>query len=217
MVQVLDPLHSGQARGSYSGLTFMTSSGRHNIRLRVAPAQPRSSRQTNVRAILASISRSWQSITANQRTAWNAYAADHPVTDPFGKQIILSGMNWFVECNHRLTDMGQSTIEDPPTDPAPAILASLVGTPAANAITITWTPTGGTATQAEIFIVGPHSAGRQGRRERAVFKARANGEAGTITISSLSAGVYTFWARAASEATGLVSLEQKMTKTIPDA
>lgn len=214
MAKVLDPLHSAAARGKVGALVFNQTGSINYVKGLTSPANQRTTRQLAIRARLTTSSRAWAALTPAQRASWADYAVLHPLTDWTGKSYTLSGFNYYCMLNTRLTDHGYSAITDPPTDPAPSAPGTVVATGGAGSCGITWTALAGTSLQFEVWMQGPHSEGLTGKIERATYKSKANGEAGTITISSLSAGFYTFFVRALDETSGLVSSWQSVTATV---
>ena len=67
MAKVLNPLHSDRALGSVGGLTYTESRQGATVRARVNPAQPRTSEQLAIRAILAQASQAWAALTDANR------------------------------------------------------------------------------------------------------------------------------------------------------
>lgn len=89
-----------QVSGSVGGLTYAHNRGGMYTRARSIPVNPSSTSQTVVRANLATLVTYWgTTLTDAQRTAWNNYAANSPVTDKFGDSMLLSGQQMFVRCN----------------------------------------------------------------------------------------------------------------------
>lgn len=81
---------------------------------KVTPANPQTTSQTDVRSNLTTVSRAWSGLTAEQRAAWNAYAAQYPYQDIFGDSKYLSGFNMFMKCNLNLLAADESQITAPP-------------------------------------------------------------------------------------------------------
>lgn len=93
------PVYS-QVSGSIAGLTYAHNAGGLYARGRSIPSNPNSVKQQRVRAAMGSMVAYWYAtLTASQRTAWNDYAANTPVTDKLGSSILLSGQNMFVRYN----------------------------------------------------------------------------------------------------------------------
>lgn len=66
------------------------------LRTRRQPTQPRTSRQMEVRALLAEASQAWRGLTDAERDAWNAYALTVPRVDSLGQTIFPTGHQIFV-------------------------------------------------------------------------------------------------------------------------
>jgi hypothetical protein len=205
MAKVLNPLHSSEARGRVQGLQFNTWRGTRFVKTNTSPCQPRSARQLTIRSRTAYLTRYWQSLTALNRGYWNAYAVSHPAIDWTGSPKRLTGLNWFVRCNSRLLDIGESIIEAPPEAAAPEAPTTFAATGAAGGITINWDAMAGTDLQIDIWLCGPHSAGVQGKIERATHVAYDVGETPPQNITDLFPGTYTAFGRTIDETTGLTS------------
>jgi hypothetical protein len=117
----------------------------------------------------------------------------------------LTGCNWYVRLNVLIIRNGGSAIHTPPAG-TPAASPSLfaAGDGASQSI-VTWTTPGGTNLQMEIWMDGPHSAGRRGKLVKSRFNNRLTAETATKTVTGLAAGTYTFFGRFVDEAKGLAS------------
>jgi hypothetical protein len=149
--------------------------------------------------------RYWATLSAANRGYWNDYAAAHPEIDWTGSPKRLTGLNWFVRCNARLLDIGESIIEPPPAVAAPDAPTSWNATGAVGGLSTNWDAMAGTNLQVDIWLAGPHSAGVQGKIERASHVAYDVGETPGYDISPLFPGTYTAFGRTISEDTGLAS------------
>lgn len=212
--KLVNPLMSTEARGKLGGVVYNTWRGTRYAKIQSSPAQPRSSEQLQIRAILSLLSRSWQSLTAAQRQAWSDYAETHTETDWTNTPKRITGLNWYIRLNTRLMLNGWTTIATPPSEPAPPAPTNLEATGGIGQIEITWDNYAGTGTSVEIWLDGPHSAGRSGSIIRAKKTSLAAGETGTDTITGLRPGTYTVYARAIDEARGLVSPWASDTATV---
>ena len=205
MAVLHNPLISSEARGKVGGLVYNTWRGRAYAKSKTGPAQPRSERQLNIRAMSTKLIRAWQSIGATLITLWNDYAAAHPDIDWSGNAKRLSGANWYLRCNLRLSDMAKSLIDTPPAVPAPPAVTALVLTPGTGSISCAFDVSGGTSISLDIWDQGPHSPGVQPKIQRAKHKAYAPGETSPYVLSGLAPGLHTLFARHVSETTGLAS------------
>jgi len=205
MAVVHNPLISTEARGKVGGMIWNTWRGRAYVKSKTAPAQPRSQRQLNIRAISTMLIRKWQTLGATIIGNWNDYARDHPDIDWSGNPKRLTGANWYLRCNLRLLDNGYPATQTPPATAAPAAPASFAAGDGTSQSILTWTAMPGTDTIAEIWMFGPHSPGIQAKIVRARRKSAETGESGTTTITGLIPGTHTFFLRIIKEADGLTS------------
>ncbi len=202
MAKVLNPLMSTAARGKMGGLVFNQWRGLNTVKGFKSPSQPRTTRQLAIRAILASLSRAWASITASQRSAWGVWAAAHTVADWTGTAVRMTAENAYIKLNALLSDMGKATIADPPTAAAPTSVAGFVPTGGDGQISCAWTARTGTADTVDLWVQGPHSAGVTPSLVKARHNTYAPGETTPYVITGLAAGLYTVWARTVSETDG---------------
>lgn len=114
-----------QMSGSLAGNTFARNRSGNYVRARTKPVNPNTARQIAVRAAMAALTARWsQVLTANQRTAWNLYAASVTMTNRLGESINLSGFNHYIRSNSfrqifnkTIIDAGPVIFELPAQDP----------------------------------------------------------------------------------------------------
>ena len=205
MAKVLDPLHSTEARGKFGGMIFNTSRGTRYVKMMTSPAQPRSKKVLDARAMNTRFVRAWAALSAANQTLWNDYAAAHLVLDWTGKPQRLTGCNWFVMCSVRAMRAANTILTTPPIVAAPDSPLAFVAADGILQSVITWTAMAGTNLQCDIWKYGPHSLGAQAKIERARFTTNQDGESGTATITGLITGRYTLFGRTVDEDNGLVS------------
>jgi len=203
MAKVTGPLFSSEARGRMGGLVYNTWRGVATVKAKIAPCQPRTSLQLNIRALMVNLSRLWAA-NVNQ-AAWNAYAYAHPVVDGMGNSVRSTGANWFCALGLRLLSIGEPIVALPPAIPAPPPVLGLALTPGASQISADWTSPDIDTTSVEIWFDGPHSAGRNGSLAKAKLKVRVLSNAGPSVSTGLLAGTYTVYARSLRRSNGLVS------------
>lgn len=115
MARVANPLSSEAARGKMGPvLVFSAWRGLSTVRSRVRPSNPRTTRQLEVRSIVASLAAGYGGLTTQQALAWRDYARSNPRTDTLGQQYYASGINAFTQINFFLTDMGFAGVSFPP-------------------------------------------------------------------------------------------------------
>jgi hypothetical protein len=205
MAKVTAPLFSAEARGRVGGIVYNTWRGLATVKIKKAPAQPRTARQLIVRAYAKQLAQAWAVVSDVNRALWNAYAAAHPTTDGMGAPIRQTGLNWWLGLGSRLLDMAKSLVQTPPVTGAPEAVIAFVPTGGSGTISCAFTAHGGTTTSIELYLWGPHSAGIIPSLIRAKFKSRGPAETTPLVISSLGAGLYTVWARNVSETDGQAS------------
>jgi hypothetical protein len=213
----MNPLQSSEARGRVGGTIYNTWRGTRYAKQQTSPAQPRTQLQLQIRAWTTYLVRLWATITALQRSNWTDYATSHPEIDWTNSPKRLTGLNWYVRCNLRLLQNDLPIVPDPPATAAPAPPEAFAAAGGVLQSILTWTPDAGTDIIAEIWAFGPHSAGVAAKIQRASRTAAAPGESGTKTITNLSPGTYTFWARFTDENNGLASTWVSATAVITAA
>lgn len=125
-----------QASGKLGGAVAAKNRGGNYFRARVAPVQPRSVAQQNVRSNLATQAAIWKGLTQANISAWNALASLTTLSDSLGNSYKPSGIDLFVALNTNLADNGLT-----PITTAPAAVPSY---PNFGPITATASAAGGT-------------------------------------------------------------------------
>ena len=88
-----------------------------------SPRNPRSAKQTYVRANWREVSRRWSQITENQRLSWRVAAKEQWSRRRLGKRYPLKGYYYYMRINVALANRGQPLLDLPPGDPPPAGLS----------------------------------------------------------------------------------------------
>lgn len=145
-MKYISPIIS-DARGSLGGTTFARNRAGVYTRARVAPTQPRTNSQQENRAAFATLTQSWRTLTQEQIAGWNTLAIGVTLTDTLGKNYTPSGMQLYISCNRNLTNIGRSTISEPP--PQRQITQDMTSS------TILLGTTNGIWTACEIIYPGP--------------------------------------------------------------
>lgn len=119
----------GPIAGAVSGALGNTvfSHNRHGayVRVRTIPTKVVNSYTVGVRDVLASASRGWGGLAAEEQSAWNTWAEANPITDRLGQKRALFGNAAYVMLNARLMQAGDTPIALPPVIAAPEPLTSL--------------------------------------------------------------------------------------------
>lgn len=131
-----------QMSGSMSGNTFARNRSGNYVRARTTPVNPNTARQVITRAILGSLTGRWsQVLTAVQRTAWNLYASSVVMNNRLGEAINLTGFNHFLRSNSWRLDLGQTPVDNGPTQfdlPAQDGTISVAASAATQLVTVTF-------------------------------------------------------------------------------
>jgi hypothetical protein len=205
MAKLMNPLMSSEARGRVGGTVYNTWRGVRYAKQQTSPAQPRSQLQLQIRAWCTYLVRLWSTIGATPMGHWNDYASANPVIDWTGAPKRLTGLNWYVRCNIRLLQNGFSILTEPPAAAAPSAPVSFAAANGVLSSIVSWTPEAGTDLTTEVWAIGPHTAGQQGKIEQARRITGVAGEQGATSLNDLRPGTYTVFGRVVGELTGLAS------------
>ncbi len=93
------PLFS-QASGSLAGTTFSRNRGGMYCRARALPTNPNSPEQQAIRILMKLLAAQWHDVLdADEREAWETYAANVPLVNRLGEPKNVTGVNMFVRSN----------------------------------------------------------------------------------------------------------------------
>jgi hypothetical protein len=102
-----------QIRGSVSGSTFSKNHNGIYVKSKSNPINPDTTRQQLVRSQLSSVSKSWGSLTDEQREGWkNKAASEWAYQDALGETKRYSGNQLFNKLNMQLVTADLPLIED---------------------------------------------------------------------------------------------------------
>lgn len=207
MAKVLMPLLSTEARGRMGGLVYNTWHGINYVKAHTSPNQPGSAAQLAARSRVQQLSQAWKDLSDAERDSWNAYALEHLKPDFTGTPRRVTGFNWYVACSVQLLRLSKALVDTAPEVDAPDPPDGVVLADGTNKLTLDWTAEAGTDLSIELFLYGPHSAGRVGKIEQAtscnIWTAETVGP--VDAKDPAAAGTYSGWARIISETTGLTS------------
>jgi len=121
-----------QMAGSIAGNTYARNRSGNYVRARTVPTNPNTARQQTIRNALALLTARWsQTLTVDQRTAWELYASNLLMTNRLGEAVHITGFNHYLRSNLilqqsglTLVDAGPTIFELPAKDPTFAITAS---------------------------------------------------------------------------------------------
>ncbi len=136
-------------------------------RARTVPRDPKSERQSWMRAAFGSASRGWGlKLTEAQRLRWVAAAQTTPSQPSLGQYSHLSGQQLCVKINSTLRCIGQGAVDEPPApvvfSPNPVTQLDIVNDPEAGVRL--WLSVGTVTEDIMVFGQPPCSAGRMKRR-----------------------------------------------------
>lgn len=110
--------HLTQASGSIGGVTYAHNRGGLYRRARSIPVNPSTQFQQEVRSILTANSSAWvNTLTAEQRSAWDAYALATPITNSIGNPVNVGGLGMFNRGNVPRIQAGLARVLDGPVTP----------------------------------------------------------------------------------------------------
>ena len=134
-----------EMRGSIGGNVFSRNRSGAYVRARTKPVNPKTQRQSAVRALMAAVTAAWLAVvTAVQRTTWKTYASNVTSTNKLGEVINLTGFNRYVQSNMAAQNAGLPAIADGPTIftlPGEDVLFDQLGSEATQTIDVTFDDT----------------------------------------------------------------------------
>jgi hypothetical protein len=142
--------------GKIGGTVFAFNRAGSYARNWKMPVNPQTSRQQTVRGNLATAAAAWESLTASQRSGWNAYAASVPVMNRLGESKYLSGFNMFLRTLTVTKLIGTTAVSDAPaifTLPDPPSTFTPSVSEATQLVSVAFTNTDPWAAEAGGFMV----------------------------------------------------------------
>jgi hypothetical protein len=101
-------------KGKLAGTVFSKNRAGAYIRTKVTPSNARTSYQQLVRGFMTTLAQGWRALGAVSCTAWNAAASTDAVKTKDGNSIHLTGMQYYMELNRNLMEIGATVITVPP-------------------------------------------------------------------------------------------------------
>lgn len=99
--------------GSIGGVTFLRNASGPIAKLRTNPPVNPTPRQSVYQTSMAKLVAIWPTLSQANKNAWDAIAADHDHTTPWGATKTLSGYQWFISCNIYRQKFDDTLIETP--------------------------------------------------------------------------------------------------------
>ena len=116
MVLLREPAPGPGASGSVGNLTYSRNRFGAYARARTNPVNPNSARQVIVRSALSQLTTRWaQTLTQDQRDAWDLYGESVGMVNRLGITIFLTGFNHYLRSNVPLLQMAEAVVDDGPT------------------------------------------------------------------------------------------------------
>jgi len=157
-----------QMSGSIAGNTFARNRYGNYTRARTKPVNPNTAKQALVRAVMATLTTRWaQTLTANQRAAWNLYASEVAMTNRLGEVVHLTGFNHYIRSNHWFTRMGRTLVDDGPTVfelPAQDPMMTVACSEATQLVTMTFDDAQAWCSEDDAMLVILQSQGQNAQR-----------------------------------------------------
>lgn len=98
--------------GSAGASTYSRNRGGNYVKPRKSSANPNTSFQASIRAIVGGLPALWRSLSDSQRDGWNAQSPNFPYINKLGNTAYYSGYNLFCQANTNLQLIGRPTISD---------------------------------------------------------------------------------------------------------
>ena len=104
-------------RGRKGNVIYSNTRHGNVARQYVQPRNPRTAQQQEHRRNVRAVSGRWSTLTAEQRAAWCAFAANRYFVNEEGRQVRRNGYNLFVSLDTRRADLGLPQFDVPPAEP----------------------------------------------------------------------------------------------------
>ena len=104
-------------RGRKGNVIYSNTRHGNVARQYVQPRNPRTAQQQEHRRNVRAVSGRWSTLTAEQRAAWCAFAANRYFVNEEGRQVRRNGYNLFVSLDTRRADLGLPQFDLPPAEP----------------------------------------------------------------------------------------------------
>lgn len=110
------PFGGGAASGAQGSTVASHNRFGQYLRARTTPVNPASSQQQAVRNAVKNLTASYQNtLTTNQRTAWQTYANNVTSLNRLGDGVNMTALNAYTRSNTSRQQASQTTIQDAPT------------------------------------------------------------------------------------------------------
>lgn len=165
MAKIMFGAIATDARGKVAGIVYSKNRNGPYVRQKVSPTQTPTARRNTVRETMAGLASYFSgTLTSAQVAAWNSFAQNNPVTDIFGRTMLLSGIQTFCRLNGVILNCGGTQIDDPPANLAidpltSAVVTATAGAPDVFSVAFAPTPCGANI-KLQLFATQPLPSGR---------------------------------------------------------
>jgi hypothetical protein len=198
MAKVLNPLNSTEARGRVGGLVYNTWRGIRYVKTHTQPGHQSDPKRQAHKLIVQEAGLRWQTLSDAQRAAWTHYANTHTDIDWTGSPKRIAGYHWYVRIQTRRQDVGEGYDDTPPSITCRWKHSGLAAGWWVDHIDLYWDlldPSSPFQLYTDIWLAGPHSAGRNPTIHDATRNAIQNQDEREYYIYDLTQGWYTIFVR----------------------
>ena len=110
--------------GSIGGITYQKNRSGNIAKLRANPTVNPTALQAGYQTNMAYLVSFWPTLSQEDKGDWDAFAAAHDHTTPWGEIKTLNGYQWFLSCNLNRLLIDESVLSSPPawvSYPAPDV------------------------------------------------------------------------------------------------
>jgi hypothetical protein len=148
-------------RGKHGGIVFGKNRAGNTTRNKTTPVNPRTPSQIAARALFATYSQKWRTLTQAQQNAWNAAVAGYASTNIFGDLRNPTGIQLYIKVNTNLKVSGGSEITAPaaPKGVQVGVIGALSYTSGTPALSLAYSANVPALTRVIVTATAPLSAG----------------------------------------------------------
>lgn len=106
---LLKGILGSQMSGAVGGIVASRNRSGPYFRARAIPSNPNTEFQQEVRSAMSQLSARWSGVlTPDERSAWDAYSLNVPLTNRVGDPVNVGGLGMYQRCNIPLIQTGQA-------------------------------------------------------------------------------------------------------------
>jgi hypothetical protein len=161
MAKFLPGSNISDIRGKHGGQVYSKNRGGNYTRRKVTPVNPKSASQSVSRALFASLSQQWRTLTQTQQNAWIAAVGGYAKTNIFGDLKNPTGLQLFIKVNANLVVSGGAKITTPaaPKGVSVVTIGALTYTSGTPALSLAYSANVPALTRVIVSATPPLSAG----------------------------------------------------------